>query len=356
MYIMKKIIIIGSGWASSSFLKNIDTNKYDIEVISPTCYFIYTPLLANTIYNNKLLTENINNLNKLKYKEDEVIDINFNKNKIITRKNFEYQYDYLILAHGSVINTFNIEGVKENCFFIKNPNDTNLIKKKLENLKKNSKIAVIGCGLTGSEIIGNLIDYNKFNIYAIDGLKLPLNTFKLEVSNYVLDFWKENNINTYFNNFVNKIDNENIYFKNEKINYDLAIWCGGIKISPLSLKINNILNLDCKFGIPVNKYLEVENTKNVFAIGDCAYSGFPPTAQVAYQQGKYLSNNFNHNFINKEKFNFINRGQICYIGKGNSIYQNKNFVFKGRLTGYLNNFIHVYNSINFNQAYNFFFN
>ena len=351
---MKKILIIGSGWASSSFIKKINTEKYNIEVISPTQYFIYTPLLANSINKNINLVENINNLNKIKYFNDIVTNINFNKNIIVTKNN-EYHYDYLILAHGSVINTFNIKGVNQNCFFVKTPDDTIKIKKKLENLKENSKVAVIGCGLTGCEIIGNLIDYNKFDIYAIDGLKLPLNVFKPKVSNYVLNFWEKNNINIHLDNFVKKIENKNIYFENKKLNYDLAIWCGGIKISPLSKIINSNLGLTCRFGIPVNKYLKVDNTKNVFAIGDCAYSGFPPTAQVAYQQGIYLSNYFNNDFKNNNEFDFKNKGQICYIGKGESVYQIKNYFFKGKLTGYLNNFIHVYNSINFKQAFNFIF-
>ena len=42
-------------------------------------------------------------------------------------------------------------------FFLKDENDVESIKKKLSNLPFGSKIAVIGCGLTGSEIIGNLM-------------------------------------------------------------------------------------------------------------------------------------------------------------------------------------------------------
>ena len=122
-------------------------------------------------------------------------------------------------------------------------------------------------------------------------------------------------------------------------------------MSALSILVNNLLNLNCKFGIPVNKHLKVENTKNVYAIGDCAYSGNPPTAQVANQQGKYLANYFNNNFKGN-KFNFESKGQLCYVGKGNSIYQNNNIYFKGKLTGYLNNFIHLYNSMNYKQFFN----
>ena len=366
----KNITIIGSGWASSSFIQKIDTDKYNITVISPNENFIYTPLLANNIKNKTNLDYNINELNKIKYHKDEVINIDFLHNKIITKNNESNEYDYLILSHGSVTNTFNIEGVKDNCYFIKNVHDTDEIRNKLNKLPSNAKIAVIGCGLTGSEIIGTLIDYNKFNIYAIDGLKLPLTTFTPSISTYTLDLWKQNNINSYLNNFVSKIDNKTIYFKESKIDYDMAIWCGGIGISPLSLLINKKLGLSNKFGIPVNNYLQVNNTKNVYAMGDCAYSGNPPTAQVAYQQGKYLANNFNNRFENislaeyqknnipnllDKPFNFKNKGQICYIGKNHSVYQNNFFTSTGLITGYLHKFIHFYHGINLKQSVDFLF-
>lgn len=349
---MTKILLIGSGWASSEFIKNIDTKKYKISVISPSNKFVYTPLLANNIKNNTNLEINIESLNEIKYINDIVSDVKIHNNKIITNTNTEYDYDYLILAHGAEINTFGINGVKENCFFLKNNHDSNKIKAKLNNLPHGAKIAVIGCSLTGSEIIGNLIDYKKFNVMAIDGLKRPLTLFNEDISLYTSNLWERHGVNMYFNNFVSKIDRNNIYFKNDLLKYDMAIWCGGVKISPLSVIFNNKLNLNCKFGIPVNKFLKVENTKNIFAIGDCAYSGNPPTAQVASQQGKYLAKYFNNNFKGNE-FEFKSKGQICYVGDGNSVYQNNNIYFKGKLTGYLNNFIHLYNSINFDQIINF---
>ena len=51
-----KIIVIGSGWGSASFIKNID-KKYNITVISPTNNFIYTPLLVNSLFNINLKLE-----------------------------------------------------------------------------------------------------------------------------------------------------------------------------------------------------------------------------------------------------------------------------------------------------------
>ena len=55
----QNIHIIGSGWASIGFLKHIDTNKYNVTVISDNLKFCYTPLLAYNCTNNINLEEDI---------------------------------------------------------------------------------------------------------------------------------------------------------------------------------------------------------------------------------------------------------------------------------------------------------
>lgn len=43
----KTVVILGSGWASTSFLKSIDTDLYNVVVVSPRNYFLFTPLLPS---------------------------------------------------------------------------------------------------------------------------------------------------------------------------------------------------------------------------------------------------------------------------------------------------------------------
>ena len=42
----EKIVVLGTGWGAASFLKDVDTSKYDVTVISPRNYFLFTPMLA----------------------------------------------------------------------------------------------------------------------------------------------------------------------------------------------------------------------------------------------------------------------------------------------------------------------
>jgi len=354
----KTICVIGLGWASTGFLKNIDTKKYNVHVISKNSSFLYTPLLAQNIKNNRNLELEIDDINNnINYTKDEVIDIDFKNNIIYTKNNnSKICYDFLIFSHGADTNTFNIQGVNENCYFLKLNEDADIIRKKLILLPKFSNIVVIGCGLTGSEVIGTLIDYSKFNIYAIDALQRPLNIFDEKLSIQAIKLWSKNNVNTFFGYSVSLIDKNTIQFKNnsKSINYDMVLWCGGIKMSQFSIHMQKKLKLSCTKGIPVDLSLKVNDQKNIWAIGDCAYSGHAPTAQVAFQQGKYLAGQFNSEFKNANYFKYIHKGQICYIGDKKSVYQNSFFKTGGNITYYLNNFIHLYNSVNIKQSFELF--
>lgn len=44
----KKLVILGTGWGGYSLLRNIDKKLFDVVVISPRNYFLFTPMLAST--------------------------------------------------------------------------------------------------------------------------------------------------------------------------------------------------------------------------------------------------------------------------------------------------------------------
>lgn len=42
----ERIVVLGTGWGAVSFLKTVDTSLYDVTVISPRNYFLFTPMLG----------------------------------------------------------------------------------------------------------------------------------------------------------------------------------------------------------------------------------------------------------------------------------------------------------------------
>eukprot|EP00250_Pteridium_aquilinum_P005374 c15479_g1_i1 orf=1-417(-) len=43
----KKVLVLGTGWAAMSFLKSVDSTLYDVQVVSPRNFFVFTPLLPS---------------------------------------------------------------------------------------------------------------------------------------------------------------------------------------------------------------------------------------------------------------------------------------------------------------------
>jgi NADH:ubiquinone reductase (non-electrogenic) len=119
-----------------SFINAIDTDKFNVTVISPRNYFLFTPLLTSTTVGtleSRSIVQPIRNFIQkkkpsIKYYEASCENID-PKNQIIDCRDisefsssfdkFSLKYDKLIVGVGCESNTFNTPGVKENCFFLK---------------------------------------------------------------------------------------------------------------------------------------------------------------------------------------------------------------------------------------------
>lgn len=42
-----RIVVLGSGWGAVNFLKHLKPGKYDVSVVSPSNYFLFTPFLPS---------------------------------------------------------------------------------------------------------------------------------------------------------------------------------------------------------------------------------------------------------------------------------------------------------------------
>lgn len=360
---MKKIVVIGGGWAASSFIKHLDSDKYNVHVISPTLRFTYTPLLPKQITCNISTSIPIQDLNEsLQYHENKVIDVHFDKNQIQTDNREFMSYDYVIFAHGSDVNTYGVSGVLENTFCLKNDRDAIELQQKIKSIPPRSNICVIGSGPTGTEIVGYLSDKGHYLINVVDICASPLQPFCKSIQDYTVSQWlKNDNINMFFRHKVKSIDKSMIHVSDLKTNtnhtipYDVAIWCGGIAASPLTNMILEKIKYQTKKGIPVDPMLRIPNIENAYAIGDCTDTEYPPTAQVAYQQGQFLAEHFNHDCCSSNTFELKDKGKIVYIGNKKSVFETNLFHSYGYFTYVFNQCVHVYNGINIYQKLMFLF-
>ncbi|PKU81748.1 NAD(P)H dehydrogenase B3, mitochondrial [Dendrobium catenatum] len=187
----KKLVVLGTGWAGTSFLKNLDTSLYDVRVVSPRNYFAFTPLLPSVTCGTvepRSIVEPIRNIMRkktgpIRFSEAECYNIDPTNKKVLCRSTigtnldgngeFELDYDYLVVALGARPNTFNTPGVSEHCHFLKEVEDAQRIRRSVMNCfekaslpnlseeerKKNLHFVVIGGGPTGVEFAAELHDF-----------------------------------------------------------------------------------------------------------------------------------------------------------------------------------------------------
>jgi len=296
----EKVLVLGTGWGAASFLKDIDPRKFDVTVISPRNYFLFTPMLAGASVGSveyRSITEPIREINRnVKFFEATGTSIDPVKQSVTCEsvvcdgnsceiEDFVVDYDRLIVMIGAQTNTFGIPGVREHCCFLKQVDDARRIRSSIvncferanipglseEDRRNNLTFAVIGAGPTGIEFASELRDFIEQ-----DGPKYYPNLLKyvrikvIEASNTILaPFDKslqdearkqlERTISLadskvqdllpdfeltelLLESFVTEVTEKSIKLNNgSSVPYGLAVWAGGNGPLPLTLQLIDVI-------------------------------------------------------------------------------------------------------------------
>lgn len=184
----ERVVVLGTGWGAAAFLKEIDTKMFDVTVVSPRNFFLFTPMLAGASVGTveyRSITESVRDINpNVDYLEATATEIDPVSRKVICESvvcegnsceidDFEIEYDRLIVGVGAQTNTFGIPGVRDHCCFLKQVGDARRIRTSIVNCFERANIpsmseerkkqtltfAVIGAGPTGIEFASELRDF-----------------------------------------------------------------------------------------------------------------------------------------------------------------------------------------------------
>jgi len=195
--------------------------------------------------------------------------------KLVKVGNENIPYDFLVIANGGICTFFDVPGA-ETSHTVNVLAEVVQAKNDLEKLdvNKNIKIAVIGAGLTGVEVVGELNNYfnekkaKKAKIYLIEAMDKVLPLFKDNVSNYVRKLFEDQGIEITTSKGVRSIDDGHIVLTDgSELDTNMVIWTCGIQCCTLS----TIFGLENVRGwIVVDENLRAKGKDNVFVIGDAA--------------------------------------------------------------------------------------
>uniref|UniRef100_A0A0G4FMA0 FAD/NAD(P)-binding domain-containing protein n=1 Tax=Chromera velia CCMP2878 TaxID=1169474 RepID=A0A0G4FMA0_9ALVE len=184
----KRIVLLGSGWGSHSFLSYIDATKYDVTVVSPRNFFLFTPMLAGAALGTVefgSITEPIRNVNpRVDYLEATCLGVDPETQTATFEsvvcegtscviEEFVLSYDMLVVAVGAQTATYGIPGVAEHCYFFKQVEHAAAVRKAIGNCFEKANLpglseeqrrnlltfVIVGAGPTGVELTGELRDF-----------------------------------------------------------------------------------------------------------------------------------------------------------------------------------------------------
>ncbi|CAL8465647.1 g5183 [Coccomyxa elongata] len=343
------VLVLGSGWAAHSFIKVIDTEKFDVVVVSPRNHFIFTPMLPSSAvgtveYRSLLEPVRISNP-YVSYIEASCEVVDMEKKVALCmasvayesgqKPEFEVLWDLLVMAVGEQTATFGVPGVEDHCFFMKEITDSVRLRRRIVECfelaalpgaseaqkRKAVHFVVVGGGPTGVEFAGALEDflhgdlarkpgYCKLMPYVqvtlLQHAHSVLTMFTEELQERALVALRQEGVHVRLGVRVVAVTQDQVILEGgEHIAYGACVWSAGNAAVPIVQAVARQLpqQQDLAKGrnpaatkLAVDPFLRIAGARDALALGDCSRltgAPLPSTAQVAAQQGAYAARMIN---------------------------------------------------------------
>ena len=319
-----RIVVLGSGWGAMSFLKALNETalaKYEVILVSPRNYFVYTPLLpamcAGTV-EERSIVEPVRAVmtNKGKFFEAKCTEIMPDEKAIVAcfpedagfpEACFKISYDILVMAVGCVNNTFGIQGVAENTNFFKSVEDAGKLRFRVsecferaalpqtseEERRRLLSFVIVGGGPTGVEVAAELRDLiwdDLFKLYpkhVMDNVSIKLieltdhvlSTYDRAISRYTANIFKNNGIQLILNTRVSAVGADAVSIVDKANNvsevpFGACVWATGVAMHPLVKQLQERLPEGSQThfrSVVTDEFLRVKGSNGcIFAVGDAA--------------------------------------------------------------------------------------
>ncbi|SHF56520.1 NADH dehydrogenase [Caldanaerobius fijiensis DSM 17918] len=236
---------------------------------------------------------------------DEVEKIDYEKQQVVGKAG-QYGYDYLIIAVGSEPCDFGVPGVFEHGFtvgslelatktrdHIEEMFRKASVEKDVEKRKKMLTFVVAGAGFTGIETAGELVEWtrdlcNKYHIdrndvkvMVVEALGNILPNLNQKLAAKAFKYLTKRGVKILTNCAITKVCEDYVVLKDgSKIETKTLIWTCGVQGNRSAENFG--LELNRRFRIHTNEYMQAAGKENVYVIGDVAYYEYEgkPVPQV----------------------------------------------------------------------------
>jgi NADH dehydrogenase len=356
MSTVPRIVILGAGYGgvltALRLQKELNYNEANVTLVNKHDYHYITTHLhmpaagTDDPENARVSISKLIDEFKIDFVKSTVVQIKPQDKKVILEDG-TLSYDYLVIGLGGESETFGIPGLQEYALNIRSINSVRLIREHIEyqfakykrepERKDYLTFVVGGAGFTGIEFVGELadripklcrefdVDPSLVKIYNIEAAPTALPGFDPELVEYAMQVLSNKGVTFKIATAIKECTPEGVVLADgETIKAATVIWTGGIRGNRLVEQAG----FEAMRGrVKVDPYLRSEQYENVYIVGDCSIimneqgRPYPPTAQIAMQQGITCAYNLVATIRNQplKEFKFDNKGVVASLGKGEAI-------------------------------------
>jgi len=342
---VKKVVVVGGGFAGARVARSLENDeRFSVTLIDTKDYFEFTPsvlrVLVEPEHIKKIQVLHKHYLKNSKIVNDKVVSVR--EKDVVLKNGRKIKFDYLVLASGSFYNEpFKAENVVSET----RAHELSDFYNKLKNAKS---VAIVGGGLVGVEVAGEILDkYPEKEITIIHSHERVLERNPLKTSSYAENYFSKKGVKFVFNERVKDYKKKILETdKGTKIKADLVF--GTIGITPHSEMIvkSEYKNLvDKRNFVEVDEFLRLkgvgENGGNIFVCGDVAGIKEEKTAQHAVHQARVVVCNIRYSEGGKKLHKYIGEESplVISLGKWNGLFVKGNFVLTGFIPAVMKWFI-----------------
>lgn len=409
---IKKIVIVGAGFAGLNAAKKLAHQNVSITLIDRRNYHLFQPLLyqvamaglspAEIATPIRSILSNYKNVNvvlgevqsiDLKNKKvcgsfglDYLNPVGPKKNSIQPKTSKDhtsyFEYDYLMVATGAEHSYFGNTEWEDNAPGLKTLEQATEIRRRVlsafemaeqeQNLALQKSLLtfiVVGGGPTGVELAGALGEISRFSlskdfrnidprrarVILIEAGPRILPSFLAESSAHAVRDLEKLGVTVWTSTRVTSIKPEGVIINNELLLASTVIWAAGVKPSFLNQHLGS---LDSQGRVLVEKDLSLKDHPEVFVAGDqihFTYDGktLPGQAPIAMQQGRHVAKNIKRLLNGKPTlpFQYFDKGQMATIGRSRAVVNIGQFNFYGFFAWLVWLFVHIYYLIGFKNRF-----
>ncbi|HJH11472.1 MAG TPA: NAD(P)/FAD-dependent oxidoreductase [Metalysinibacillus jejuensis] len=356
------ILVLGAGYGGLTTVVNLQKlvgqDGANIVLVNKNDYHYESTWLheagAGTIDSNKARydVESVIDKSKVKFVKAEVTNIDVTERLVETTAG-KMDYDYLVIGLGFEGETFGIPGLDTYALALTNLNAARQVREHIEyqfaswsldEVKDDSKLTIVvgGAGFTGIEFLGELgnrvpelckefdIPQEKVRVLCVEAAPMVLPGFDEGLVEYAVSQLQKKGIEFSIGTPVVEATEEGVKIKKgedefEFIKAGTVVWAAGVRGNKL-IETSGIENARAR--VRVEADMRAPGFEDVFIVGDCAFMinpevdrPYPPTAQIAMQQGAQIAKNIVSLIEGNETSAFVPdlKGAVCSLGHDDAI-------------------------------------